>query len=84
MRRVIHSSKYVTGIHTSVPRNPARVSQSQAEHCVVHFAVRQQLVEQLRHMRQRDRPRITYFRRQRRFQYLAGVQPRQFLPLAIL
>jgi hypothetical protein len=58
------------------PAQSRQNRKSQPKHGIIGFAVRQQLVEQLRHMRQRDRPRITYFRRQGRFQDLAGVQSR--------
>src|ERR1022692_1168188 len=54
------------------------------ENIVVSLTVRQQLIQQLGYVAQRDCPRITYFKRQRRLQNFAGIQPRQLLPLTIL
>jgi hypothetical protein len=56
----------------------------QAEQRVVHFAVRQQLVQQLGHVPQGDGPRVIYLRGQGRLHDFAGVQPGQLAPFALL
>ena len=58
--------------------------QAQTKHCVARLTVGHQLVEQLGNMRQRRGPRITHLGGHRRLDHFAGVEPRQFLALAVV
>ncbi len=50
---------------------------------VIGLTVGQKLIQQLRYMRQRHRPRVAHLVGQRGLEHFERIQPRQFLPLAI-